>query len=64
MGLFVLADKPEADMTILDFVEVAEANIRLWKENQSSVHILRAFAIPYLSKAAELLDESNHKEKS
>jgi len=47
MGLFCLPPKLIKDCTPLELIETAEANIKLWKDNQDCVYLLK-FSVVYL----------------
>lgn len=53
MGLFCLPPKLIDECTAMELVETAEANIKLWKDNQDCDYLLKEFAVKNLKDAAK-----------
>lgn len=61
MGLFVLQEKPNDQMTAADYVEVALKNINLWKDHPDCEYLLSQFAVISLQKAAIKIKNDRNK---
>lgn len=57
MGLFILP-RPN-DETVDNYIETAEANIELWKQNKDCDYLIDCFAINNLENAARLIRKQN-----
>jgi len=53
MGLFITPNLKEE--SVEDFVQTAEANIKLWRKNPDSEYLLECFAVNCLVSAARLV---------
>lgn len=61
MGLFVLQEKPDDQMTAADYIEVALKNINLWKDHPDCEYLLSQFAANYLLKASTKIKNDRNK---